>query len=367
MDRLAVASPASHQCLRTPRLTPPDAPTAPAHGIVPFKRPMLTRLPRRLRAWRRHRTPEGRPMRLPRLRVQSRLPALSNHVRVPTPEDVRVPRPESNGQASAEAVEEGVLSNLPRTRPQRTTERRIASREGKRPARAGSQGQPRTAKADGAAAKGPPVPHGARAAGAHGAKGRRRTARPSDAPAPPPKREARPRTTAGTAKAPKRRHRGAASPRKPRKRAKPRARPLPSASRPARGFGSAPGIRERTVPQHHRPRPAPGRRRAGGRRRGDRRRGGQGGGVGGRAGPEGPLLAASPLAPAARWDRPQAVGPSRRRPAADIYSRHAEPSCTCTAGGGPIAGRTVRSAGANRSEWTVAPHRCAARARQLTP
>jgi hypothetical protein len=46
---------------------------------------------------------------------------LSNHVRVPTPE-------ESNGRPSDEALEQGVLSNLPRTRPQRATARRIAAR-----------------------------------------------------------------------------------------------------------------------------------------------------------------------------------------------------------------------------------------------
>ena len=74
---------------------------------------------------------------------------------VPTSED-------SNGRPSAEAVEQGVLSNLPRTRPQRATERRIAARNatkqrsgtGEPRKRASSRkGRTGTAGATGAASK----------------------------------------------------------------------------------------------------------------------------------------------------------------------------------------------------------------------
>lgn len=74
---------------------------------------------------------------------------------VPTSED-------SNGRPSAEAVEQGVLSNLPRTRPQRATERRIAARNATKQ-RSGSdeprkrassrKGRTGTAGATGAASK----------------------------------------------------------------------------------------------------------------------------------------------------------------------------------------------------------------------
>jgi len=47
---------------------------------------------------------------------------LSNDVGVPASE-------ESNGRAPLTDVEEGVLANLPRTRPQRTTRRRLAARD----------------------------------------------------------------------------------------------------------------------------------------------------------------------------------------------------------------------------------------------
>ncbi len=153
-----------------------------------------------------------------------RLPALSNHVRVPTPEDVRVPSPESNGRGNAEAVEEGVLSNLPRTRPQRTTDRRIASREGKR-----AEGRARRRSADAAgggvngpagAAKGAAGPTGAAGEAAKGA--------------------------AGSAAGPKRATRADSS-RKPRKTAKPRTQAAPKRvprqpvnSAPRQGFESEP-------------------------------------------------------------------------------------------------------------------------------
>ncbi len=134
-----------------------------------------------------------------------RLGALSNHVGVASPEDVRVPSAESNGHPGADAIEEGVLSNLPRTRPQRATDRRIASREGKRRSA-------RTAKETGPAAKGTTT-RSAKAAtnGADKAAPRTTTAKSS---------------AAGAGEAPKRATR-AASPRKPRKGAKPRAQAAP--------------------------------------------------------------------------------------------------------------------------------------------
>jgi len=69
-----------------------------------------------------------------------------------------VPSAESNGRGNAEAVEEGVLSNLPRTRPQRTTERRLASREGRREDGASANGSRRVSAkgAGGTAEKGTP-------------------------------------------------------------------------------------------------------------------------------------------------------------------------------------------------------------------
>ena len=148
----------------------------------------------------------------------ARLPALSNHVRVPSPEDVRVPRAESNGHPGADGIEEGVLSNLPRTRPQRATERRIASREGKRR----SAG---TAKATGPAAKGA-------------------TTRPAkdatDGPAKgTPRSTAAKSSGAAAGEAPKRATR-AASPRKPRKSAKPRAQAARENVRPKAASSSKP-------------------------------------------------------------------------------------------------------------------------------
>jgi hypothetical protein len=93
---------------------------------------------------------------------------------------------ESNGRPSAEALEEGVLSNLPRARPQRATERRIAARKaaGKRtkaaprgatrkPARATSSDA--TAGATAAAEAGGAQERAAGAASAPGAKRTRRT------------------------------------------------------------------------------------------------------------------------------------------------------------------------------------------------
>ncbi len=186
--------------------------------------------------------------------------ALSNHVPVPSPEDVRVPRPETNGHAGTDAIEEGVLSNLPRSRPQRTTERRIASREGRRPGgQAPKDGSNASAKANGAAAK------------VTGAKGTDASAKGARAK---PKGAAKAKSADGTAKTssahgaaktrsadaaahgtsgpspngagatPKRTTR-AASPRKPRKSAKPRAAaapkrvpPKPADSAPRQGFES---------------------------------------------------------------------------------------------------------------------------------
>ncbi len=244
----------------------------------------------------------------------------------------------------------------PAARPQRATERRIASREGRAPGRPGDQtrhppigqgqrrdrqGQPPTATRRGheedrrqaAAAKTTGAPaEGAREPPEDGAR---------DAGAPP-KRATRPASRAQSrARAPSRAARAA-----------PKTVP-PKAARVC----SAPGLRERTVPQQHRPRPAAGWRRAGGRCRGDRRRGRQGGRVGGRAGPEGPLLAAAPL-DAPRRLRGLSHGVASAGGARRLIYTRATPSrrATCAAGGGPIAGRTVRSAGANRSAWTVAPH-----------
>jgi hypothetical protein len=138
-----------------------------------------------------------------------RLPALSNHVRVPSPDDVHVPSPESNGRGNAEAVEEGVLSNLPRTRPQRTTNRRIASREGKRPAGRAAKG------ATGSAAKGTT---GATANGAGGG---------ATGSAASPKRATRAGSSRKTAK--------------PRTQAAPRPGPRPPVeSAPRQGFESEP-------------------------------------------------------------------------------------------------------------------------------
>jgi hypothetical protein len=64
---------------------------------------------------------------------------------VPTPE-------QSNGRPSDEALEQGVLSNLPRTRPQRATERRIAARARSKPASPGG-GASKDAKAKTKAAR----------------------------------------------------------------------------------------------------------------------------------------------------------------------------------------------------------------------
>jgi hypothetical protein len=136
--------------------------------------------------------------------------ALSNHVLVPTPEDLRVPSPESNGRATAEAVEEGVLSNLPRTRPQRTTERRLASREGKR-----STGGPRR-RATGDSVNGSASSAGATANGTAGEAAKGATGATAKS-TPKPKRAAR-----------------ATTPRKPRKANK------PTASKPAAAKDSAP-------------------------------------------------------------------------------------------------------------------------------
>ncbi len=179
--------------------------------------------------------------------------ALSNHVPVPSPEDVRVPRPETNGHAGTDAIEEGVLSNLPRSRPQRTTERRIASREGRRPGgRAPKDGSHAAATANGAdakvtAAKGTDAAaKGARAKpkGAPRAKGADGTAKTKSADAaahgsggPSPN---------GAGATPKRTTR-AAPPRKPRKSARPRADGAPKRvptkppeSAPRQGFESEP-------------------------------------------------------------------------------------------------------------------------------
>lgn len=179
--------------------------------------------------------------------------ALSNHVPVPSPEDVRVPRPETNGHAGTDAIEEGVLSNLPRSRPQRTTERRIASREGRRAgdrtpkdrsgasaSANGADAKVTAAKGTGAAAKGARAkPKGA--AKAKGADGTAKTksadvaAHAASGPSPN-----------GAGATPKRTNR-TAPPRKPRRSAKPRADaapgrvpPKPADSAPRQGFESEP-------------------------------------------------------------------------------------------------------------------------------
>lgn len=136
-----------------------------------------------------------------------------------------MPSPESNGRGNAEAVEEGVLSNLPRTRPQRTTDRRIASREGKRAAGGAAKGTSGTG-AKGATAK------GATGAAAKGATGAAANGAGDGA--------------TGSTASPKRATR-AGSARKPRKTAKPRAQAAPKRaprqpadSAPRQGFESEP-------------------------------------------------------------------------------------------------------------------------------
>ncbi|HTY95992.1 MAG TPA: hypothetical protein VMB91_03055 [Solirubrobacteraceae bacterium] len=111
---------------------------------------------------------------------------------MPTPEDVRAPRPESNGHAGTDSIDEGVLANLPRSRPQRATERRIASRGGRAQGpRAGKTATRPAAKAGSTTVEGA-----------------------GDATAAP-KRATKP-----------------ASPRKPRRSTKPRARAAPKAAPP---------------------------------------------------------------------------------------------------------------------------------------
>lgn len=155
---------------------------------------------------------------------------------MPSPEDVRAPSPESNGRHAAEAVEDGVLSNLPRTRPQRTTERRLASREGKRPpgrsrrrAPAAAEETPKATSngAAGATANGAPAPAADAHTGTH-----------------PGAARSEPRGSSSGA-APKRSTRREAAPKKPRRAAKPRAqaaprrpRPEPAETAPPQGFES---------------------------------------------------------------------------------------------------------------------------------
>ncbi len=159
-----------------------------------------------------------------------RCSALSNHVPVPSPEDVRAPGPERNGRPAAEAIEEGVLSNLPRTRPQRTTERRIASREGKRPP-GRARRAPAAEEAPRAASNG--AANGAAAAGADARSGTRRGATKSE-----------PQGSSSRA-APKRSAPREGAAKKPRRTAKPRAqaaskrpRPEPVETAPPQGFES---------------------------------------------------------------------------------------------------------------------------------
>jgi hypothetical protein len=114
---------------------------------------------------------------------------------VPTPED-------SNGRPSAEAVEQGVLSNLPRTRPQRATERRIAARnatkqrsgKGEPRKRASSRkGRTGAAGATGTASKADPA-SATEKAGAATAEAKR-AARPKPAPARKPRARSEPART----------------------------------------------------------------------------------------------------------------------------------------------------------------------------
>jgi hypothetical protein len=98
-----------------------------------------------------------------------------------------VPGPEeSNGRPSAEALDQGVLSNLPRARPQRATERRVAARKSSakrtKPAgRGAARERARASTADAPPADAAAVPASAeeRSAGARaaapGAKRARRT------------------------------------------------------------------------------------------------------------------------------------------------------------------------------------------------
>jgi hypothetical protein len=66
--------------------------------------------------------------------------SLSNDVAMPASE-------QSNGRARLSESEQGVLANLPRTRPQRATRRRIAAREATGAQQPAAEGAPRSASA----------------------------------------------------------------------------------------------------------------------------------------------------------------------------------------------------------------------------
>ena len=236
---------------------------------------MLTRLPHAPAGTRPPRRPPDRPPN-----AASGFTAIMSPCRPPRTSACPVPR--ATDTPRAEVVEEGVLSNLPRTPPQRTTERRIASREGET-RRRGLPQHVRRRRRDGPRAR----PSATAAAKANGAA--------ATATNGPP-RHLRAGAEASPEQAQPKRPTRAASARKPRKAPSRARRQPPSVPGPSRRKPLPARASRANRPAPRGPRPAPGRRRAAGRRRGDRRRGGQGRRVGRRAGPEGPVLAASPLA-----------------------------------------------------------------------